>query len=101
MLGLLSATWLAGLAALAVPIALHLWSRRGGRTILVGSIRLLAGAPPATRRSWTIQDPWLLALRCAVLVTLVFALAGPYWIPVSSARHTVALVAQDVANRGP
>ena len=99
MFGLLSPIWLAGLAALAVPVALHLWSRRGGRPILVGSIRLLTGSPPATRRSWTVQDPWLLALRCAVLAALVVALAGPYWIPTAPTRRTVALVARDVANR--
>lgn len=99
MIGLLSPIWLAGLAAVAVPIALHLWSRRGGRPILVGSIRLLAGAPPAVRRSWTIQDPWLLALRCGVLVALIVALAGPYWIPTTPPVHTVALVAQDVDER--
>lgn len=99
MLGLLAPIWLAGLTALAVPVALHLWSRRGGRPILVGSIRLLTGAPPATRRTWTVQDPWLLALRCAVLAMLVVALAGPYWTPSSPARPTVALVAQDVTDR--
>lgn len=99
MLGLISPIWLAGLGALAVPIALHLWSRRGGRPIRVGSIRLLTGFAPATRRSWTIQDPWLLVLRCAVLAALVLALAGPYWSPATQGTRTVALVAIDVADR--
>lgn len=99
MLALLTPIWLAGVAALVVPVALHLWSRRGGRPIRVGSIRLLTGSPPATRRSWTIQDPWLLLLRCAVLATLVLALAGPYWIPATLRTRTVALVATHVADR--
>lgn len=99
MLGLLSPLWLAGLGALAVPVALHLWSRRGGRPIRVGSVRLLSGAPPATRRTWTIQDPWLMALRGAMLATLVVTLAGPYWVPATSSARTWALVSHDVVDR--
>jgi hypothetical protein len=98
VLGFLSPTWLFGLASLTVPLALHLWSRRVGRPIRVGSIRLLAGAPPATSRSWRIQEPWRLLLRCAVLAALVLALAGPYWVPRDAAGPTSALVADDVAD---
>ena len=99
MLGLLSPVWLAGLGALAVPVALHLWSRRGGHPVRVGSIRLLAGSPPATRRSWTVQEPWLLALRCAVLAAIALALAGPYWTSTGVGGRTLALVARDVRDR--
>ena len=98
MLRFLSPTWLFGLAALAVPLALHLWSRHTGRPIRVGSIHLLAGAPPAVTRSWRIQEPWILLLRCAVLAALVVALAGPYWSPRDPAGPTWALVADDVAD---
>src|SRR5512144_1611677 len=101
MLGLLSPGWLIGLTSLSVPLALHLWSRRGGRPIRVGSIRLLLGAQPATRRHWAIQDLPLLLLRCATLASLVLALAGPYWAPhdTSSEGRRWALVASDVAQR--
>ncbi len=100
MLRFLFPTWLFGLVTLAVPLALHLWSRRVGRPIRVGSLRLLAGAPPATARSWRIQEPWLLLLRCAVLTALVLALAGPYWTPRNAKGPTWALVADDVADHG-
>ena len=99
MLRFLSPVWLFGLVTLAVPLALHLWSRRTGRPIRVGSIHLLAGAPPATARSWRIQEPWILLLRCAVLAALVVALAGPYWAPRDATGPTWALVADDVADR--
>ena len=99
MLRFLSPIWLFGLAALALPLALHLWSRRTGRPIRIGSIRLLAGAPLATARSWRIQEPWILLLRCVVLAALVVALAGPYWAPRDAAGPTWALVADDVADR--
>ena len=99
MLGFLAPLWLAGLSALAVPVALHLWSRRGGRPIRVGSIRLLAGSPPATRRSWIIQDPWLLALRCTVLAALALALARPFWAPKAPKARSLALVVSEVVDR--
>jgi len=98
VLRFLSPAWLFGLASLAMPFALHLWSRRVGRPIRVGSIRLLEGATPPTARSWRIQDPWLLLLRCAVLAALVLALAGPYWSARDPAGPTWALVADDVAD---
>ena len=100
MLGLASPAWLLGLASVLVPLALHLWTRRGGKPIRVGSIRLLLGAPPATRRSWNVQDLGLLLLRGAVLTALVLALAGPYWSPRDGSQRRWALVGADVANRG-
>jgi len=99
VLGFLAPLWLAGLSALAVPVALPLWSRRGGRPIRVGSIRLLAGSPPATRRSWIIQDPWLLALRCTVLAALALALARPFWAAKAPRARSLALVASEVVDR--
>jgi len=99
MLGLLAPGWLLGLTAVSIPLALHLWSRRGGRPIRVGSIRLLLGAPLATRRSWAVQDPALLLIRSAVLAVLALALAGPYWAPRIASTSRWALVADDVAGR--
>lgn len=99
MLGFFSPLWLAGLAALTLPIALHLWSRRTGRALRVGSIRLLAGAPPPLARRPRLYDPRLLALRCAMLAALVLALARPYWAPRHQSTATWALVATDVVDR--
>jgi aerotolerance regulator-like protein len=99
MLGFLAPLWLAGLASLAVPLALHLWSRRTGRAVRVGSIRLLSGAPPPMARRPRLHDPWLLALRCALLAALVLALARPYWTTRRVTAPTWALVATDVVDR--
>jgi hypothetical protein len=100
VLGLASPVWLLGLTSLLVPLALHLWTRRGGKPIRVGSIRLLLGAPPATRRSWHIQDLWLLLLRGVVLAALVLALAGLHWSPRDGSERRWAVVGADVASRG-
>lgn len=99
MLGFLAPVWLAGLSSLVAPIALHLWSRRSGRAVRVGSIQLLSGAPPPMARRPRLYDPWLLMLRCALLTALVLALARPYWAPRRSAGAVWALVATDVAGR--
>ena len=98
MFTFLSPWWLAGLASLTLPLALHLWSRRTGRAVRVGSIRLLGGAPPPMARRPRLHDPLLLALRCALLTALVLALARPAWIA-RRATPVWALVATNIAGR--
>jgi len=99
MLGFLAPLWLAGLSSLVVPLALHLWSRRTGQAVRVGSIRLLSGSPPPMARRPRLYDPWLLVLRCALLAALVLALARPYWATRQDTAATWALVATDVVDR--
>jgi hypothetical protein len=97
MLAFATPAALLALAAVAIPIALHLWSRRTGRAVRVGSIALFAAAvPPAARRP-QVDDPWLLLVRCAVITLLALALAGPYRrSDVPPAGPLWALVAPDI-----
>lgn len=89
---------LIALTALAVPIALHLWSRRTEQPLRVGSIALFAAAPPPATRRPRIEDFRLLLLRCGVLAALSLALAGPYWRSDSRVvGATWALVTPEVA----
>ena len=90
---------LIGLAALAVPIVLHLWSRLTGRPLRVGTVAWFAAAPPPVARKPQIEDPWLLLLRCTVLAALVLALAEPYWRSSKGTRSTGvwALIAREAA----
>lgn len=69
--------WLAALAALAIPLALHLWSRRPRQVVRVGTLRHLDGLPPARARSARLADPLLLLLRLLILAATVLGLAGP------------------------
>lgn len=62
---------------LAVPVAIHLWSRKEGRTIKVGSIKLLRESHPKQASSIRLNEIWLLILRMLALSILVFILAGP------------------------
>lgn len=69
--------WLAALAALVIPLALHLWSRRPRLVIRVGTLRHLGEVPPARARSTRLSEPLLLLLRLLILAAIVLALAGP------------------------
>lgn len=72
-----SPLWLYALFTLAIPLALHLWSRRPRRLIRVGSLRHVADLTEA--RSWSarLTEPLLLALRLALLASIVLSLAAP------------------------
>jgi len=60
-----------------VPVVIHLWNIKNGRTLKIGSISLL-GLPSNQRsRNFRITDWPLLLLRCLLLVLLAFLLAQP------------------------
>jgi hypothetical protein len=76
MLRFLSPIWLAGFAALLVPLILHLWSRRPTQVVRVGSLRGLSGPPGPRAFGRRLNDVPLLLLRLAILAAVVIALAG-------------------------
>lgn len=76
MLRFLSPIWLAGLAALAVPLLLHLWNRRPTAVVRIGSLRGLAGPPGPRALGRRLEDVPLLLLRMSVLAAVVVGLAG-------------------------
>ncbi len=78
MLTLLSPAALWTLAALALPLALHLW-RRPPRTVRLGSLRFVRAHPGRRMRDLRWREWWLLAVRLALLATLAGLLAGPVW----------------------
>jgi hypothetical protein len=69
--------WLAAIGTLAIPLLLHLWSRRPRRVIRVGSLRHLRQLPESRERSTRLDNPLLLLLRILVLLLVVLGLAGP------------------------
>lgn len=62
---------------LAVPVAIHLWSKKEGRTIKVGSIQFLKDSDPKKASSIKLNEIWLLILRMLALTLLIFIIAGP------------------------
>ncbi len=75
-------TWAAPLAWLLAigvlgPLAAHLLSRRTPTTHAFPTLRFVRAAATSARRLRTLHDPWLLALRMAVVLTIAGAAAGP------------------------
>ncbi|WP_158288371.1 BatA domain-containing protein [Mucilaginibacter psychrotolerans] len=75
----LSPIWFIALAALGIPVLIHLWNIRPGKTLKVGSISLITEASKTTSRSFKLLEILLLILRCLLLALLAFFLAGPLW----------------------
>ena len=83
MLHLLQPIWLAAMAAISVPVAVHLWNDRRGKVLRIGSVALLSGVTKRLAWSRRITQWWLLLLRCLLLLALAFLFAGPYWTRLS------------------
>lgn len=69
------ALWL--LSSLAVPVAIHLLSRKEGRVIRVGSIRHLQESSTRQFKSIRLNEVVLLLLRSLLLMLFIVLLAGP------------------------
>jgi hypothetical protein len=68
---------LAGLAAVAVPIIIHLLNRRKFHKVVWAAMRFLQNAVEQNQKRMRIEDLILLALRCLLLALLALALARP------------------------
>jgi len=68
---------LAGLAAAAVPVLLHLLARREPPTVLFPAVRYLVSTTQEHQRRLKLQNWLLLVLRTLLVVALVLAAAAP------------------------
>ena len=68
---------LAGLAAVSVPIIIHLLNRRRFQKVVWAAMRFLKTSVEQNQRRMRIEDMILLALRCLLLGLLALALARP------------------------
>ena len=75
----LAPLFLAGLAAVALPILLHLRKNRPKETVAFSSLMFLEASPPVTKRRSRLQDVVLLILRCLALALLILAFARPFF----------------------
>ncbi len=79
MLQFLSPLAFFAFAALLVPLAIHLLSRKSGKRIKVGSIQFLTASESHRLKSFRLNEVPLLLLRCALLIVLTLLLAQPHW----------------------
>ena len=64
-------------AAITVPILIHLWNVRKGKTLKVGSIFLFTNGAKSRAQSITLKELLLLLIRCLLLITLAMLIAKP------------------------
>ena len=82
MIGFLHPWILAGLAAAAIPILLHLLARREPPTVVFPAVRYLVTTTQQHQRRLKLQNWLLLLLRTLLIVLVVLAAAAPS-VPVS------------------
>ena len=99
MFTLLAPTALLALTGMLVPVAIHLWNRRPGREVAVGSLRWLAAGANRRLRNLKPEQLWLLLLRAALLAVLAVAVAGPMWRTVLPASRGVVLLSPEVLSK--
>ena len=75
----LSPLFLAGAAAAAVPLILHLLKREPEPRVKFAAVRLLKNAPVELTEKRRLRELLLLALRVAALVLLALAFARPFF----------------------
>jgi Mg-chelatase subunit ChlD len=76
--GLLTPLFLAGLAAIAIPVIVHLVHREEHMSFAFPSLMFLKRIPIREHRRRTIRHWWLLLLRCLVIALLCLAFAQPF-----------------------
>ena len=95
MFTLLNPAALLALLGLLVPVAIHLWNRRPGREVAVGSLRWLAAGANRRLRNLKPEQFWLLLLRAALLAVLALAVAEPVWRQPQPASRGVVLLSPE------
>ena len=97
----LSPAFLIGLPLLAVPVVIHLLSRRQQKKISWGAMKFLIQAATRKRRLWKLTDILLLLLRTAAFLFFIFALARPLlpatWLGGSGPREVILVLDQSMS----
>ncbi|MVN76519.1 hypothetical protein GO988_09305 [Hymenobacter sp. HMF4947] len=100
MLTLTNPSALLALLGLLVPLAIHLWNRRPGREVAVGSLRWLAAGANRRLRNLRLEQVLVLLLRAALLAVLALAIAGPAWRQAQPASRGQVLVSPALVGTG-
>ena len=75
---LLSPIGLFALLSLIVPVLIHLWNVKQGKTLKIGSIALLGESSKLNSKSLKINDWPLFLIRCLLLIVLAIILCNPF-----------------------
>ncbi len=104
-MGFLNPLLLFGLAAVSVPIIIHLLNRRKFQKVVWAAMRFIQTSVERNQRRMRVEDMILLALRCLLLALLAFALARPAFQNSSSdffgqSKVTGAIIVDNSASMG-
>jgi hypothetical protein len=75
----LAPLFLAAMAAVALPVLLHLRRNRPKETVAFSTLMFLEESPPVTKTRSRLQDILLLMLRCLAIALLILAFARPFF----------------------
>ena len=89
-MGFLTPAFLAGLAALAIPILVHLTNRPRSETVPFPSLMFLQKIPYRSVRRQSLRNWLLFAIRCLAFVILALAFARPFFGRTSQAATVLA-----------
>ena len=101
MLQLLQPIWLYAIAAIAIPIIIHLWDVRGGKKLKVGSILLIEESAKLQGRSLRLTELLLLILRCLLIILLAISLCKPVFkrqLTVAGEKGWLMIQREDLPN---
>ncbi|MGN0844823.1 MAG: BatA domain-containing protein [Kiritimatiellia bacterium] len=84
---------LLGVLAIAIPIIIHLLTRKNSRRIFWGAMLFLSAAMKKRKRSVLLEEILLLATRCLIPVMAALALARPFVTPDSEVPWGLVLPA--------
>ena len=97
MISFLSPLFLAGAAAAAVPIVLHLLKRDPEQRVKFPAVKLLKDAPVERTDRRRLRELLLLALRVATLVLMALAFARPFFPTGTMGPGGVTMIAFDTS----
>ena len=84
---------LAGLAAIAIPIIIHLLNRRTAKVLDWGAMLFLRESVESRKKRIQLEEALLLAARCLLVGLLALAIARPFVPPGSSVPWVIVLPA--------
>ena len=82
---------LGGLAAVAIPILIHIFNRRSSRIVDWGAVQFLVDSIATRTRKIQLEEALLMAIRCLIVALVALAVARPFIPPGSSIPWMVVL----------
>ncbi len=86
-----------GMLAVAMPVAIHFWYQKKGKTIEWAAMRWLGEQTTLQHRGLRLNEVWLMLLRCLLVALIVLILGKPVaeWLNGAAQPEVVHLIQPD------